>query len=1543
VIEFLKTLQILPQGGFVIDRGRERSNETLAAQRIARAPRADIDRERGGVTPARPAIEWQLSRAVPDGLGPWAGELRARLTPEELSALVGPMIEVARAPNRLVILESPSALYRVSTGFWPLVVLLSFFGAGDVSFEAPVLVALFGVGLLGVLALSWGWKTTAHRFDRSAGTLVILESGLVRASRQRDVSFNAVAEVVERRSATERTVELVLADSSTLVVVRTRPGSGALEGVARELSELLRKPLSIPSGSLIADRFEIERLIAQGGMGVVYRALDRSSGERVALKLALAPIEDPDLRARFEREMDLLAALDHPRVVRYVSHGNVADGRAFLAMQWLAGEDLHAALARGPLSLEDSLRVLKGAAEAIGAVHARGIIHRDLKPANLFLRDAESEGLVLLDFGIARHIDSSTRLTGSRAIVGTPHYMAPEQAAGTSELLPAADIFALGCIFYECLTGTPPFDAPQLVGVLARILFDNPEPVDTRRGAVPGAWTNLVSRMLAKEPSQRPRDGAALLEQLVSLPAANAELGPSATPEAVAQPGDSGDQVLVSVVLATGVDARPGSAEPLERFASIRRALRHFHCPIERLADGSLLATVLPQHSAVDQARIAASCALLLRDLLPEARISVATGRAALGRSLRVGHAVDRAVLLLSPAAAAGEIRLDTVTSGLVEGRFLVSERDGSVVLVGQKQDLDESRPLLGKPTPCVGRELELVQLEGLISSAADEGVPKAAVVLGPPGIGKSRLRHELSRRLRERHPASLELTGFGDLLTAGSPYVLVADALRRHAGIRAGDDPSRARAAIVERLCQHIDAVQVRRVSEFLGELCGVTFPADGSPPLQAARGDHRVMSEQIQMAFGDWVAAECRVHPVAFVLEDVQWADALSLKLLEAVLRELQHAPIAVLALGRPEAEAIFPKLLSGQRTLTLSLGVLSQKASELLVREVLGPQVTLDALERIVQLAAGNALFLEELIRAAAAGKGSDVPETVLAVLQARLSQLSPEARLALRSASVFGERFWQAGVARIAANWGAAQDPSKSFDELIDIELVERARTSRLPGEVEYRFRHALVCEAAYGLLAASDRQAGHGTAGRWLEAKGETDAVVLARHADESGDRDRAVLFYARAAEQSLGQYDFGEALARASKGVACGAEGQTLGILQSVQSSALYSMGKWLEAAEVGLSALLLLPPGSTWWCATVEKLMQVLPNTGQLTQSRQLADQLLVIEPAPDARAAYIRAVHTQLLGYAISADHERGRLSLAFIDRLGTDVSEPDVPARGYARLWRSVIGSILGDDMSLALLLSEQAIRDLSESQVLYRLSLAHIVNSFIWWGFGELERSERAAREARAIARQIHDDYHAALGGWYLSVALAESAEPDKLREAEECAWSMVLSGENPLFESVARCVTARVALSRGDWARAEADATQSLAGLLSMPPYALMSAAYLVQALGGQGRWEEACDAARQGLARLDGLEGPICTEVLFRAAAAEALLEGQYLTEGEAVLARALEQIELRASKITDPALEAAYLTRRYENRRVAELARRFGRQSSRVLPTGAF
>jgi eukaryotic-like serine/threonine-protein kinase len=1322
---------------------------------------------------------------------------------------------------------------------------------------------------------------------------------------------------------------------------------------------VLTSRIVLTPGAIIADRFEIERRVQEGGMGVVYRAIDRTSGHPVALKLMLprdggGPGFD-DRDERFAREIRLLAQIEHPRIARYVGHGSHADGRAFLAMQWLDGLDLGAALVRGPLSPADALRVLAGAAEAVAAVHARGIVHRDLKPSNLFLRGGSTADVVLLDFGVSRRLEVTTPLTGT-AMVGTPHYMAPEQITSSRDIRPSADVFSLGCVFYECLTGRRPFDASQLYGVLARILYDEPDPLPPLDPPLGAAWSDLLGRMLDKRALGRPQDGAALVRALAALPpaapsppsgaltpapfAASASASTSASAAArgeAARTTTSSDQVLVCVVLATVPGATLDSSDGPDPFDSIRSAMHRFGCLIERLPDGSLLATVLPRPSATDLVNIAARCAMYLREQLPQARIAVATGRAPLGKSWRIGETVDRAARLLEGAAASGEdgIRLDAVTRGLLDARFITASHAGLHLLRGESPDLDSGRPLLGKPTPCVGRELELIQLEGVASSAIDERVPKAAVVLGPPGIGKSRLRHELLRRLQQRHPDASVLVGYGDPISAGSPHVVLADALRRRAGIRVGAEPERARVQILDELGKHVDPAHRRRVAEFLGELVGVPFPAEASPPLLAARGDHRVMSEQIALAFSDWLAAECAVHPVVLVLEDLQWGDALTVKVLEGALRDLERGgALFILVLGRPETADIFPRLLGEHRTLSLSLRPLSDKASELLVRATFGEDIASGAVARIVRLAAGNALFLEELIRAAAEGDAGDVPETVLAMLQARLSGLEPEARLLLRAACILGETFWRGGVRRVREAWnpgGSGADADTDADAwlgyLVEQELVTRLRTSRFPGDVEYAFRHALVCDAARGLLTDADQRTGHLACGRWLEEMGEGDAVVLARHAELGGDVERAIGFYARAAEQSLGQHDFIEALVRATKGIALGASGERLGVLRAVKASAHFSKGQWSEAADAGLSALALVPHGGALWCAVVEGLMQVLPNVGEFVRCEVLCDELLTIVPAPEVRTAYVRAVALQLLGYAISGAYARGQACLAFIDNLA--IADDEILGRGYARLYRAIFTFILGRDIPAALALSEQAARDLDASRVTYRLSLAYTIRSFIWWGLGDHEQSERAARQARLTALEVRDDYHAALSDWYLGLALSEQDDPVKLDEAEHCAETMVQLERGAIFLGAARVISARVALAKRDWARAEEEGRLARAALVGLLPFGLMASAYLFTALLRQDRAEEAAGLAREDLARLEREAVPVCSEVLFFVAAADALLAAGDRPAGEAALRRALHLIDLRAAAITDPGQMRSFAARE-ENRRASELARQW-------------
>jgi hypothetical protein len=432
--------------------------------------------------------------------------------------------------------------------------------------------------------------------------------------------------------------------------------------------------------------------------------------------------------------------------------------------------------------------------------------------------------------------------------------------------------------------------------------------------------------------------------------------------------------------------------------------------------------------------------------------------------------------------------------------------------------------------------------------------------------------------------------------------------------------------------------------------------------------------------------------------------------------------------------------------------------------------------------------------------------------------------------------------------------------------------------------------------------------------------------VLARHIEQGGDRERAIQYYLRAAEQSLEQNDSGEAVARAARAIACGASGAVLGQLYTVQTAAFFQMGDWTAAGSTGLAALEIVPRGGAAWCSVVEALTQVLPNIGAPERGSELSAQLLRIAPAPEVRPQYLRTVHVQLLGYALAGAHAEGRACLAFLDAQPD--AEPDVLTRGYAKLWRAVFSTILGDDPLRACTLARDAQRDLEESRVLYRLSLACTVESFGLWACGDLEAAALAARRAHAIAQEIRDDYHAALAMWYLGLALSESSDPALRREGEHCARVMQNLQSSPVFVATSQNLSARVAVFDEDWPRAEEYGRLSRMGLTAVPAYRFLAASAFITALVRQGRSAEAAASAREDLAMLDALDGPVCTEVMLRVAAAEALFADGHKTTAHAVLQRALTGIDVRAAKMTDPAIAQVFRTGREENRKAGALAR---------------
>src|SRR4051812_47448136 len=240
-------------------------------------------------------------------------------------------------------------------------------------------------------------------------------------------------------------------------------------------------------------------------MGEVFQGRNLGSGQQVAVKVLR--LSHADQLVRFEREARMLAEFDHPNIVRYIEHAVAPPGQPYIVMEWLDGEDLTTRLRARPLTVRETLVIGRDVAEAMAAAHARGIIHRDLKPGNVFLvrgvflAPGEFSQCKVLDFGIAR-LGESTPLTQTGATVGTLGYMAPEQARNLEHLTPAADVFSLGCMLFECLTGKPAFTGDHRMEVAHKVLFDPAPSLAHLHPRVPAALEALIERMLAKEPDQ---------------------------------------------------------------------------------------------------------------------------------------------------------------------------------------------------------------------------------------------------------------------------------------------------------------------------------------------------------------------------------------------------------------------------------------------------------------------------------------------------------------------------------------------------------------------------------------------------------------------------------------------------------------------------------------------------------------------------------------------------------------------------------------------------------------------------------------------------------------------------------------------------------------------------------------------------------------------------------------------------------------------------------------------------------------------------------
>jgi len=603
-------------------------------------------------------------------------------------------------------------------------------------------------------------------------------------------------------------------------------------------------------------------------------------------------------------------------------------------------------------------------------------------------------------------------------------------------------------------------------------------------------------------------------------------------------------------------------------------------------------------------------------------------------------------------------------------------------------------------------------------------------------------------------------------------------------------------------------------------------------------------------------------------------------------------------------------------------LRLGELSRKASEKLVREAAGADVSDATVARVIDHAGGNAFYLEELVRAVVDGHG-ELPPTVLAMVEARLGSLDPEARRVLRAASVFGTTFWKAGITALLGDTVGGRPVASELEELTRRELIAPREPGRFPDE--YVFRHSLVREAAYGMLTPADRALGHEAAGAWLEAAGETDAMALAEHYERGGASARALAWYERAASQALGGNDFTAAIQRARKAMDCGAQGERLGALLAIQAEAHRWAGAFDDAAQRLHEALALLPPGSSLWYETASELVSARVRLGRLdgldALVAELADETIGGDAAGARVIAWARAA-VSLVFAGLNA------LADGLFDRIDRTVIDPaDRTAEGRIHQARATRALVTGDLSTY--------LEHTSASAAAFELAgdarTACVQRSNAGYALGMLgayAEAETALRESLVTAERMGLTSAAAIARQNLGLTLAHRGTLQEARAVEErAAEAMTRSGET-ILAACSYAYLAEILMLARNHAAAERAALEALATVGDREhEVRALASAMLARVLLATHRAPEALAASARAVEGLSP-NASFGGEAVVRLVRAEALHAASDIEGAREAIGTARERLLASAGKISSAELRRSFLERVPTNARTLQLAK---------------
>jgi eukaryotic-like serine/threonine-protein kinase len=577
--------------------------------------------------------------------------------------------------------------------------------------------------------------------------------------------------------------------------------------------------------------------------------------------------------------------------------------------------------------------------------------------------------------------------------------------------------------------------------------------------------------------------------------------------------------------------------------------------------------------------------------------------------------------------------------------------------------------------------------------------------------------------------------------------------------------------------------------------------------------------------------------------------------------------------------------------------------------------------------VAQADGHAFYLEELIRAVVEKKGAELPETVLAMVEARLAGLEPEARRVLRAASVFGEVCWQGGVMGLLGEAMPSTETGAWIDTLVEREMLIRRLRSRFPGEPELMFRHALLREGAYATLTEDDRELGHRLAGAWLLQRGEGDPMALAEHFERGGEPSRAVTFYMRAAEQAGRGQDLLSATDRAERAIRCGAKGDAYAEMVLIIAQSFVYNGDYARSLEQADEALSFARPGGRPWSLALGVKCASAGFLGSLSTLIEAARHLQSAEPEPEAVGSFVCAL-------ALASAHLlwKNEFGLAEdcalrVEQLGRSLMGQDPWASAWLDHARADRSYFRGDAWA-ALTHYQRSEASFAEAGDQRLMSVVRVSQGVCLILLGahtegqELLEALLASGEATSAvvlnARQL------------LVMAMTERGAPDEVLTDATAAAEAALAHQNQRLVDEMWPVLTRIQLRRGDLDAAEREALTAIDVFSARPRDRALALTMLADVRLAQRRPAEALASVEQAIAALQSIPPAYRAGAYLPLIHAEALFATGDPAGARAVIARARPELLARADQIDDPAYRKTFLENVPENARTLARARQW-------------